>query len=81
MIGQNSLDEGDASKILDEFRNINSILNIFNFNDSEFDPEIQDLIKKREQARSEKNWGLADEIRDQLKSRGIIVKDLSKVGA
>lgn len=39
------------------------------------DSEIQELIDKRQQARKEKNWKLADEIRDKLKDMGIILED------
>ncbi|MDQ2086433.1 cysteine--tRNA ligase [Herbivorax sp. ANBcel31] len=39
------------------------------------DGEIQELIEKRQQARKEKNWGKADEIRDKLKSMGITLED------
>ncbi|MBM7582890.1 cysteinyl-tRNA synthetase [Caldicoprobacter guelmensis] len=41
----------------------------------ELDPEIKALIEKRQQARKEKNWALADQIRDELKARGIILED------
>ncbi|MCX7748271.1 MAG: cysteine--tRNA ligase [Clostridia bacterium] len=37
--------------------------------------EIEELISKRQQARKEKNWKLADEIRDQLKDKGILLED------
>ncbi|MBA5851787.1 cysteine--tRNA ligase [Clostridium sp. cel8] len=37
--------------------------------------DIEELIEKRQQARREKNWKLADEIRDQLKSEGIVLED------
>jgi cysteinyl-tRNA synthetase len=36
---------------------------------------VQRLIKERERARLEKNWDLADKLRDQLKARGITIKD------
>lgn len=39
------------------------------------DPEIQQLIDSRQQARKEKNWKLADEIRDKLNSMGILLED------
>ena len=39
------------------------------------DKEIEELISKRQQARKDKNWGLADEIRDKLKNKGIILED------
>lgn len=38
-------------------------------------PEIEDLINHREQARKEKNWAIADKIRDQLSALGYTVQD------
>lgn len=37
--------------------------------------EIENLIKDREQARKEKNWARADEIRKELSSKNIILED------
>ncbi|MCM8711748.1 cysteine--tRNA ligase [Clostridium sp. SYSU_GA19001] len=37
--------------------------------------EIEALIAQRQQARKDKNWALADKIRDDLKNRGIILED------
>ena len=39
------------------------------------DDEIQKLVNERQQARKDKNWALADKIRDDLKARGIILED------
>lgn len=39
------------------------------------DSEIEDLINQRQTARKEKNFKLADEIRDTLKARGIVLED------
>lgn len=39
------------------------------------DDEIQKLVNERQQARKDKNWALADKIRDDLKSRGIVLED------
>ncbi|MBL7195280.1 MAG: cysteine--tRNA ligase [Desulfobacterales bacterium] len=69
------IDPIGASRIMDAFRNIDSVLKIFDFGDELSDPEIQSLIKQRNKARMEKNWELADRIRDQLTTRGIAVKD------
>jgi cysteinyl-tRNA synthetase len=41
----------------------------------EITPEAQALIDQREKARQEKNWTLADALRDQLYKMGIEVKD------
>lgn len=37
--------------------------------------DIEELIEKRAQAKKDKNWQLADEIRSQLKSMGITIED------
>ena len=39
------------------------------------DEEIEELIAQRTQARKDKNWALADKIRDDLKQRGIVLED------
>ena len=39
------------------------------------DSEVEDLIAKRQQARKDKNFALADEIRGQLLEMGIILED------
>ena len=39
------------------------------------DAEIEELIAKRKQARKDRNFALADEIRDTLASRGILLED------
>jgi cysteinyl-tRNA synthetase len=38
-------------------------------------PEIQKFIEQREQARKDKNWSLADQLRDKLKDLGYEVQD------
>lgn len=39
------------------------------------DEDVEKLIEERNQARKDGNYGRADEIRDQLKDRGILLKD------
>ena len=39
------------------------------------DKEIEDLIQERQEARKAKNFARADEIRDELLAKGIILKD------
>ena len=39
------------------------------------DEEIEELIEKRQAARKEKNFALADQIRDELLAKGIILED------
>lgn len=40
--------------------------------------EIDELIQERQKARKDKNWALADKIRDDLKERGIALEDTSE---
>ena len=44
-------------------------------NDGKPDEEIEALIKEREQARKDKNYKLADEIREKLSHMGIVLED------
>lgn len=39
------------------------------------DEEIEALIEQRQQARRARNFALADEIRDTLKEKGIVLED------
>ena len=41
--------------------------------------EIQELVNKRNEARANKNWAESDKLRDELTSKGYLVKD-SKEG-
>lgn len=41
----------------------------------DLDSEIEKLVEKRQQARKDKDWDLADKIRDDLKERGIVLED------
>ena len=43
--------------------------------DEEQDSYIKDMIEKRNEAKKNKDFALADSIRDQLKEQGIILKD------
>lgn len=40
--------------------------------------EIDDLIRRRDQARQEKNWREADRLRDELSQKGILLEDTPK---
>ena len=75
LILKKMIGKDDASKIIDAFRNIDLVLGIFDFGDEFSNPEILSLIEERNKARAEKNWDIADKIREQLISLGVTVKD------
>lgn len=62
-----------AAKVFDELCGVLGIL--YNRKSNDIDSEIESLIAKRQEARANKDWATADQIRDELKSRGIIIKD------
>lgn len=72
---ENKISAPAAGKMVNTFENIDAVLKIFKFRFPKTDPEIQQLLEKREKARMEKNWKLADQIRDQIQQRGIQIRD------
>ena len=76
LIFEKRIDSGDATKILDIFCKIDTVLKICDFAEQVSDPEIERLLKERNKARNEEHWALADQIRELLHTRGIRVRDL-----
>ena len=54
---------------------LTQVLGIGQKQDKGLEEEVEELINQRQQARKEKNWKLADEIRDKLKDMGIVLED------
>jgi cysteinyl-tRNA synthetase len=75
LIQNQKIDSTGAAKIIDAFRSIHEVLNIVDFQDASFDADAQHLMSERHKARAEKNWALADKLRDQLRARGVMVQD------
>ncbi|AKP45501.1 cysteine--tRNA ligase [Bacillus smithii] len=63
------------SAFMKEFEDLFSVLGLKLEVNEWLDEEIEQLIEKRNQARKERNFQLADEIRDQLKNMNIILED------
>lgn len=51
---------------------------VYNRESKSLDDEIEALIAERTQARKDRNWALADKIRDDLKARGIVLEDTAQ---
>lgn len=62
-----------AANMFDELCGVLGI--VYNRKSNDIDNEIEELIEKRQQARANKDWATADAIRDELKAKGIILKD------
>ncbi len=57
------------------FNELTSVLGIVSKQKEVLDEEIEKLIEERQQARKDKNYSLADKIRDDLKEKGIVLED------
>jgi len=62
-----------AARIFDALCDVLGLL--YNRKSNDLSDDIEALIEKRETARKNKDWATADQIRDDLKARGIILKD------
>lgn len=81
LIKDQSVTNGDKKTTIEEFDKVLG-LNIFELskkleekNTSETPDEIKDLLTQRNQAREEKNWKKADELREKIKKLGYGISD------
>ncbi|HOL22998.1 MAG TPA: cysteine--tRNA ligase, partial [bacterium] len=75
-ISEGSLSISDASDVKNFLEEIDSVLAILDDKKKiELTEEEKQLINEREKARKEKNFNKADEIRELLKKKGIILED------
>ena len=66
----------DQRELLSAIDRLDTVLNIFGEQQREMlDSEIQSLIDERQEARHRRDFARADEIRDDLANRGIILED------
>ena len=72
----------NSAKIIDKtlsaISELGGVLGLFDKNTEKSasdDDEIEEMIRKRDEARKAKDWATADKIRDELSQKGIILKD------
>jgi len=69
---------GTGREAYDFLVEIDSVLGILKKEEGKINEDIESLIQKREDARKKKDFKTADKIRDELKSKGIILEDTDK---
>ncbi len=75
LIDKSTVHYEDAEYVLDFLKSIDSVLGFFKFERDILPEEIERLIKERAEARKNKDYKKADEIRAKLLDMGIILED------
>ncbi len=75
LVRDGRLDRSGAVSIIDALKKTDTVLHILNFAYDELTPELVALLNERADARRQKDWARADQIRDLLTEKGFIVKD------
>jgi cysteinyl-tRNA synthetase len=76
LISQGNIHQTDAMNLLSTIRSVDVVLGILQKEDEAALPsDIDQKIQAREQARAEKDYALADKIREELFEEGIILED------
>jgi len=77
LIDTNEIGQNNAKEIINYLKKINEVLGVLDFTEKFFEvtEEVQKLIDERTNAKKEKNWARADEIRNTLLEQGIILVD------
>lgn len=69
------LSEAGRLAALAAFESFDEILAVLHADEAALDEEVERLIEKRQQARADKNFALADSLRDQLLEMSILLED------
>jgi cysteinyl-tRNA synthetase len=75
VLADNALYEEDRAAVLRTMGRMNEVLNLWELPNRALDEQIQRLIDERNQARRNRNFALADQIRDQLFEMGYLIED------
>ncbi|MBN2368728.1 cysteine--tRNA ligase [Candidatus Woesearchaeota archaeon] len=77
-INKAEISRKDALKAFNLMMEFDKVLGILEFKDEKVPKEIMDLVKRRDQARKDKDWVLADKLRDAIKDNGYVVDDTAE---
>lgn len=67
----------EAEKVISLLKRFNEVLGVLSFEKAveQIPQELEEALAKRIEARQQKNWALADNLRDFISSRGYVIED------
>ncbi|MBS3126293.1 cysteine--tRNA ligase [Candidatus Woesearchaeota archaeon] len=77
-VNRQELGRKDAKTVSDAMNDFDRVLGLLGFEEGSLDGEVEKLIQQREEARQNKDFRKADQIRSELKKKGIILEDTEK---
>jgi cysteinyl-tRNA synthetase len=75
LIAAGKMDASGAARVLETFKSIDTVLNVFQLGEIGRDAAVAKLMAAREKARQGGDWQRADDIRRELTRRGVVVQD------
>jgi cysteinyl-tRNA synthetase len=72
---ERKISQSNAQEVLEIIQKFDSVLGLLKRDELILDEEVKALIEKRIQARRDKDFKLADQIRKDLENKGIILED------
>ncbi|MBN1550243.1 cysteine--tRNA ligase [bacterium] len=75
LIESQDLTSDQAKEVISLLQMTNKILDILDDPQDVISEEIETLIEKRQEARKQKNFAMADKLRDELLSKGVVLED------
>lgn len=78
LVTNDQLPAGDAIEVLYVLQEFNRVLGVLNFDQEEHAPPyLEEMLLKREEARKNKEWKLADQLRNEIHAAGYLIEDTS----
>ena len=74
-LDKHELPRGSRAKLKAALGRLDGVLGLMERPETTVDEEIEDLIRKRNEARRDRQFAEADRIRDDLAARGILLED------
>lgn len=79
-LNENNISHHQSQEIINHFLRLDALFGFLPrsiLDDVALNQDLVDLLEKRASARAQKDWAASDSLRDELKEKGILVKDTS----